>query len=79
MEDKFKWTGAKTKLINKIGRSRSKSTYYRYDLPLYVDEMITDDYIQSTKFGFGNYELTKKGREKFKEQNPSNNVDKLFI
>jgi len=57
-----KWTGAKTRLINKI--FKRGSVYYDRDLSDTALELLNDKYIQSTKFGFGNYELTQKGKDK---------------
>jgi len=56
------WTGAKTRLIKKI--FERGSIYYDRDLSDTAFELLNDKYIQSTKFGFGNYELTQKGKDK---------------
>ena len=59
------WNGAKTRVIN-LMRKRG-SMYYDRDLPDSTHELVLDGYVTSTRFGFGNYELTQKGKDKFIE------------
>ena len=62
-EDKNNWSGAKTRLIKKIWKSRVKSIYYSGDMSDSAWELLGDGYLKATCFGFGNYELTEKGRK----------------
>ena len=66
MMDKYSWNGAKTRLVKKLFKSISKSIYFNRDMSDSAWELLGDNYIKSTKFGFGNYELTKKGIDKAK-------------
>lgn len=67
IEDKNKWSGAKTRLIKKVWKSRAKSIYYSGDMSDSAWELLEDGYLKSTRFGFGNYELTDKGKKLARE------------